>query len=393
MNLIVYTKSYPHGQHEPFLHEEILFLSKKFEKVILVPFHSTNEELRALPGNVQVLYLKSNETKRLNFIFWLLTRILFEKHKWKHIKHFRFVHSYVKNAIKYESSLTDFIAKNNDCINYSFWTEEWAIQLARLKQKGKINSFFTKAHGYDLFESRWEHHFIPLRKHVLNQITKLVFVSEASRNYLTKKFPAYKAKYELVKLGTVDNGMGPIPKGSFQLVSCSNVIPLKRVTDIVKALEQLSFEVHWVHIGTGIEMVSVEESVKLLPPAISVRLMGQMKNKDIIQLYKNNGFDAMILLSESEGGVPVSLQEAASFGIPLIGSDAGGICEIVNDSTGVLLPLNYTIDQVVKAICHISERQLGRNTEFRNGVKAYWKEHHNAISNYERMNKVLQNNV
>lgn len=47
-------------------------------------------------------------------------------------------------------------------------------------------------------------------------------------------------------------------------------------------------------------------------------------------------------MSLSEG-IPVSIMEAISFGIPIIATNVGGNAEIVNDETGVLIPVN--IDQ------------------------------------------------
>lgn len=55
-----------------------------------------------------------------------------------------------------------------------------------------------------------------------------------------------------------------------------------------------------------------------------------------------NDFDLFVNMSLSEG-IPVSIMEAISFGIPIIATNVGGNAEIVNDETGVLIPVN--IDQ------------------------------------------------
>ena len=51
-----------------------------------------------------------------------------------------------------------------------------------------------------------------------------------------------------------------------------------------------------------------------------------------------NDFDLFVNMSLSEG-IPVSIMEAISFGIPIIATNVGGNAEIVNDETGVLIPL------------------------------------------------------
>jgi glycosyltransferase involved in cell wall biosynthesis len=51
-------------------------------------------------------------------------------------------------------------------------------------------------------------------------------------------------------------------------------------------------------------------------------------------------FDAFINVSESEG-VPVSIMEGFSFEITVFATDAGGSAEIVDDSYGVIIPVQY----------------------------------------------------
>ena len=60
-----------------------------------------------------------------------------------------------------------------------------------------------------------------------------------------------------------------------------------------------------------------------------------------------------IHLSESEGGVPVAIQEAQAHGIPVIGTRIGGIPEIVNKDVGVLLNEHPTPVEIADAIHYI----------------------------------------
>ena len=67
----------------------------------------------------------------------------------------------------------------------------------------------------------------------------------------------------------------------------------------------------------------IEDNISSLPSTISVKIMGRMKNKDIYSLYEKEKPDLFINLSSSEG-IPVSIMEAMSFGIPVISTDVGG---------------------------------------------------------------------
>ena len=59
--------------------------------------------------------------------------------------------------------------------------------------------------------------------------------------------------------------------------------------------------------------------------------------------------DLFLNVSEYEG-VPVSVMEAQSFGIPVIATAVGGTPEIVNEENGFLLPENPSQDEIASAI-------------------------------------------
>ncbi len=80
--------------------------------------------------------------------------------------------------------------------------------------------------------------------------------------------------------------------------------------------------------------------IKELPLNIKVELLGYKQNAEVIQFYKNYSVDLFINVSSSEG-LPVSIMEAASFGIPIIATNAGGNHEIVNSKTGILIPIKF----------------------------------------------------
>ena len=64
--------------------------------------------------------------------------------------------------------------------------------------------------------------------------------------------------------------------------------------------------------------------------------------------------------STSEG-VPVSIMEACSFGIPIVATDVGGISEVVsNGNNGLLLKPDFSIydyAQAIKTIINLSDSE------------------------------------
>ena len=64
---------------------------------------------------------------------------------------------------------------------------------------------------------------------------------------------------------------------------------------------------------------------------------------------KNNHFDVFINLSKFEG-LPVSIIEAISFGVPVFATDAGGSREAVNYRTCKLFKNNFKTEDLSESL-------------------------------------------
>jgi len=110
-----------------------------------------------------------------------------------------------------------------------------------------------------------------------------------------------------------------------------------------------------------------------------------------MKYYENNGVDLFINLSDIEG-IPVSVMEAMSYGIPSIARDVGGISELViNGLNGILLPENTDANFISLKINNLIDAKE-RNLDYfnRKKVKQFIKENYNANKNYEDFyNKIL----
>jgi glycosyltransferase involved in cell wall biosynthesis len=112
------------------------------------------------------------------------------------------------------------------------------------------------------------------------------------------------------------------------------------------AIEQPSGHENW-HldiIGDGRQRQSLEELVKELQMGEMIRFHGSLAREKLIEKYHNA--NALILPSRTtasgeQEGLGVVLLEAMSAGVPVIGTDCGGIPEIIQDeSTGLLVRQN-----------------------------------------------------
>src|SRR5690606_23750791 len=88
-----------------------------------------------------------------------------------------------------------------------------------------------RLHGYDLFEYR-NNGYIPYRRQLLERVSVILHVSETGRKYLDDKYPFCKTFSRVMRLGTVNNTgkiSTPSQDGVLRVVSCSMMIPLKRI--------------------------------------------------------------------------------------------------------------------------------------------------------------------
>lgn len=176
-----------------------------------------------------------------------------------------------------------------------------------------------------------------------------------------------------------------------KIISCSNLIKLKRVNLIIEALAILDkkyFNIEWIHFGDGEERIDLEELSKKKLKQIKFTFMGQVSNKQVIEYYRLNNIFLFIHLSSTEG-LPVSMMEAQSFGIPIIATDVGGVSEIVNEKTGLLLSANPKIEDIVKAIEKMIKLDDSKYNEYRKNSYLNWQEKFNAENNYREFIKSI----
>lgn len=87
-----------------------------------------------------------------------------------------------------------------------------------------------------------------------------------------------------------------------------------------------------------------------MPAHISWKINGWTDNQNVISYYIENHPDAFVNLSYVEG-IPVSIMEAMSCGIPCVATDTGASSEIVQAGrNGYLVPRDFEHDEVTWCI-------------------------------------------
>ncbi|MER9025795.1 glycosyltransferase [Mesorhizobium sp. M0815] len=368
-HLLLFTIKYPYDHIEPFIGPEMPFLSQSFERISIVPIGGVGAK-RKVPENVTVeTPLWGSQRSRLTF--YLLQLLKFRTWSFfcselaslpRRQGRFHIAQAYrillyamYRAALERSPAVKKALDAPSETVAYSYWGHVPSLAIPLLAQAGVPCA--VRYHGSDLYEHAAETgaylyrnaRCFPWREKIASSAAVNLFISEHGLAYFKSKWPgALTSNFALNRLGVPDSGQTPLRTAedtSLTIVSCSSVIPLKRV-HLIAALVGVLAEhrkVSWHHFGGG-DLTEVNAALKNKSRNLHVKLWGQTANSDVMSFYRENHVDVFINLSSSEG-IPVSIMEAISFGIPVVATAVGGTSEAVIDGkTGLLVSADEALD-------------------------------------------------
>lgn len=369
--LFLLTKTFPFGNGEQYITNELPYLSKFFERVIIYPndyYGELIEHDKLLPSNIEVLnfnrtFLKFDSKNGItNFLLLVKTTIkeFFETNdKSNFFRNFRWNLIQFWTQLKLANSFEIYLKKNNliSATFYSYWFHKSAILLSILKSKKVIHEFVARAHSVDLYHNDWGiiNEIIkvpPYKFFKLEHVSKLYAVSKHGYNYLCDKYPQHSLHFDYAYLGveSTDEKCEHLLHPIFHIVTCSGLDANKRVHLLAKALVNLNKPVKWTHFGDGPYREEIEKLIPAFAPGSDVQIMGQVANTDVKKYYQAYHIDLFLNLSIVEG-LPVSIMEAMAFGIPILATSVYGTPEAVfPEENGFLLNVNFTIEQLTQTL-------------------------------------------
>lgn len=400
--LLFVTYEFPYGNSETFIESEIAYLAERFSTVWVFPsravwskhwLNTVKGSARALPPGCKLVAAENIKSSYLDigwFCFVLLLKLDFNSLiRFPHLGFYKSVWRDVVKAALLGGPLKGFLNKSSrSMLSYSYWKSPAATVLALFREMKALPLAVTRCHGGDLYNDRLTYPCRPHDKYVSRQIDYLFPVSDHGAKYLASNgFSAEKICASRLGVGSVSNPTAASQDGVFRIVSCSNLIPLKRVSMIAHALERLDFPFSWVHFGDGVERENIEMIASRFRSTGNAVFFGRVPNSVVLRYYQENQVDVFINVSESEG-VPVSIMEALSAGIPCVATDVGGVQEILDDSCGILLSPDIDSVQLGKIISTI---QIEHDEWARKRVGAFarGKERCNARANYQQFSRFL----
>lgn len=417
--LYLIVSDYPYGNGEPFLEDELNALSKNFGKITLIITNPINlQDLThkfSVPDNIELKFYipKKSFSNKLKALFSynnLLDaineiRIIRKEYKlrlsYDILKH---LFSYIINSHLFFEYLKDIT--NSDNTNkasnffYTYWCTFYTLSLVRLKREYPSIKTCTRVHRWDLYMNVHAPAYLPFRNLILKKTDKIFSVSKDGSNYLQNLVPSIDAsKIKVNYLGTTINKTPQLKQrgnNKITILSLAFISKVKRVDLLAEAISTISdLEVEWHHIGGGGDEALYVEGLaeKLLRKKKNIQYTfhGNQTKSEIYSFLDSCSPDILINTSSSEG-LPVSIMEAMSFGIPVLATNVGGTSEIViNDHNGLLLTSNPSKEEIALAIQKIAS--LSDEEYFSLSHNAYktWNENfNNELNNQKFIDEILR---
>lgn len=397
--LILFTHSFPYGFVEPFLETEIVHLAKHFEHIILVPCRVYGKP-RPIPANVQVetslgSYWPKGVMRGIDSVIACICSPLFYSEltsQWKKLLHWKamarligFIGDY-KRVRKWVFSFLKTKSDEN-IILYTYWLGPLTMAAGSIRSHYTNIKIISRAHRIDLYEDIHPRDYLPFREQTLAATDRVFVVSDHGQHYLAQRY--VNTQIEVARLGVYDPGftVQSSSDGVFRIVSCSYMIKVKRIDLLLEAIATLANEnpsiyIEWHHLGGGSLQNYLEMRAKQrLPANVHHFFHGQIPNREVIEFYRTHPIDVFVNVSSSEG-IPVSIMEAQSCGLPIIATSVGGTPEIVNNENGILLESNPSVSMVTEALKCLVRSEDKRRLKGKNS-KQTWQLMYNAVDNYD----------
>jgi glycosyltransferase involved in cell wall biosynthesis len=387
-DVVLFASRFPYG--ESALRGELEVTAGRFGRLFIVP-SNIGTDAAELPPNAVVVDLdwakgwrRSEKLRALcsRQALRILCRTLRHRSNWR--PYGAGVRTYLDilaTQLLKAQSLEGWVEASDlrDAIFYDYWFENSTLALAVLRDRGAIRCAVSRAHGFDLFDYRWGNSGrVPFREYKAEFLDAIFAVSEIGADYLRRRIGDSGEKVRLARLGV------PLPPSYPRtdadpplVVSCSMLLPLKRAHLIPAVLEACDRRLRWVHFGEGAERGKIEAAAASLPDTIAWELKGWVDNSELRDFYATQPVSAFLSLSKFEG-IPVSMMEAQSFGVPIVGPAVGGVPELVPPEAGVLLPAEASVAAFGEALAEV----LDSDRFDPDAVRAVFAARFDAAANY-----------
>jgi glycosyltransferase involved in cell wall biosynthesis len=389
--IICFTSSYPYGDKETYFENELQYLAKEFKTVYIQPTYNPykTDAKRKLPPNVVILktpLVPANKKLRLlqgilnaSPMLMFLKDFFANKAYRSRLTIIEWANALLVFRISYNKVEKLLAGFDNQVVLYHYWATAYIFATKLCEPYKKV----VRMHGGDFYLYR-HNGYLPLRSSIYKSANVLAPISNDISSALEKNYRIDKSKIYTSYLGVFNNSEYCAIEQTevIRIASCSHLFHYKRVHLIAEALLQWNSDtkIEWHHFGNGPELEKIQSIISRIKGNVSVVLHGAVAQATLYDFYKNNYVTWFLNMSVFEG-VPVSIMEAFSFGIPVIATNVGATAEIVNSSNGYLLGAKFCADDILELLLSDKHSYLTKR------VNAYntWSRKFNAETNYTEL--------
>lgn len=401
--MILFANGFPYNNAEPFLQHEYPLYKDYFDKVLVISGCRSTDDPHSIPDDPVFEFLPDNTLDGgLTAVLRAIPSVLRDPMFYRELKHLLMTKACTPQKLRAVLAMAlcanrrAVLAKRwlsrhpayRPQVIYSYWMHIPAYAAVRLKQIGDLSCpAVTRAHGYDLYAERTKTGYQPFHRQIFEKIDRIAVVSQHGKAYLERAY-GQSGKIFVHRLGAVDHqALNPASDRSLlRIVSCSRVVPVKRLHLVVDALCKLKqTPVHWTHLGGGDGLETlIRYAAETLPAHVTAEFPGFVDNQQVYQRYEQMSFHAFVNVSESEG-VPVSVMEAMSFGIPVLATAVGGIPELVEHGrSGFLLPKEHAEQALAACLMRLRTLPEPEYLAMRQAARTAYVQSYRIPDNYHR---------
>lgn len=235
--------------------------------------------------------------------------------------------------------------------------------------------YINTVHGEEVYLSKRYHTLFAL-KWFVNNSTKTVANSSATRNSCLEN-GLEKEKLDIIPFGVDIDFYKPLKisknENIFQILAVGYLIERKGFKYLIKAVKEVLKEqknVQLIIVGSGPLEKKLKSFITELELETNARIIKNVSDEDLLQLYNTSDLFVLPSIMDSQGnteGLGVVLLEAMACKLPVIGSDTGGIPDIIHDGeTGLLVP-EKDVSGLSNAILNLIENEELREKVAVNG--------------------------
>lgn len=395
-----------------FFLNEIDHINKYFDEIIVITYPGDKDKFKFFSKERGFKYFIADINLRnifsIDFIKWFFSKSTLKEignnfsFSIKSIKKISYIFLYGLFYLSSKRVIDEELEKSKDdnIFLYSFWLTRGAytISMYNINKNNKIKKIISRAHGYDLYENRNILNYLPFRDFINSNLDEIHFISKHGVEYHTNKYNLIDSDRKISRLGTFNNEnyvKKIVEKDRLCIASCSSISSIKRLDLIIDILAKIEIPFKWIHIGDGDLNTEIKEYADKKLCNKEFEFLGKLENEKILSTYIKYDVDFFINMSDSEG-VPVSIMEALSIGIPVIARAVGGIPEIIDANTGLLIEnindISYVSNQVNVEMGNRLvnlDHYLRKHTECINR----WLEEYNAVENYNAFFCKMKSNL